>query len=71
MKRYLAALTTDRMIRAAVVLTVVGLVLLLPILLGVSAFGMGLFMLGSLLISVSIALYLGAVIQELRRTRAL
>jgi uncharacterized membrane protein YphA (DoxX/SURF4 family) len=62
---------TDRLIRVAVILTILGLLLLVGILVTISALAVGLFMLGSLLITVSIALYLVAVIQELRHKKAI
>lgn len=62
---------TDRLIRIAVVLTIVGLLLLIAILVTVSAFAVGSFMLGSLLITIGIGLYLAAVFRELRAKKAL
>lgn len=59
------------LIRAAVVLTVLGLVLLVPILLEISALAVGLFMLGSLLVTAGLALYVVAVVRDLRRREAL
>jgi uncharacterized membrane protein YphA (DoxX/SURF4 family) len=59
------------LIRAAVILTIVGLLLLLGILFRISALHVGLFMLGSALITVAIVLYLAAVIRDLRRREAL
>jgi predicted membrane channel-forming protein YqfA (hemolysin III family) len=61
----------DRLIRAAVLLALVGLLLLLPILFAIRASFVGLFMLGSLLLTVSIALYVVAVVRDLRRGGAL
>lgn len=55
------------LIRTAVTLTVIGLVLLVPIVLEITAWGVGLYMLGSLLIAVGLALYVTAVVRELRR----
>ncbi|HEX8820793.1 MAG TPA: hypothetical protein VF794_12765 [Archangium sp.] len=63
--------SSDILIRAAVLLTLVGLVLLLPILFSIRAAWVGLFMLGSLLLTVSIGLYVVAVVRELRREGAL
>ena len=62
---------TGVLVRFAVILTLVGLVFLLPILFAISALNVGLFMLGSLLITAGILLYLVAVIRELRSTEAL
>jgi hypothetical protein len=59
------------LIRAAVVLTIIGLLMLIPILLTISGFAVGLFMLGSLLITTSIALYVVGVIHELRERQML
>lgn len=59
------------LIRIAVVLTVVGLLLLVPILVTVSGAAVGLFMLGSLLITVSIALYVIGVVHELQQREVL
>jgi hypothetical protein len=61
----------DRLIRAAVLLSLVGLLLLLPILFAIRASFVGLFMLGSLLLTVSIGLYVVAVVRDLRRGGAL
>ena len=63
--------SSDALIRAAVVLTVLGLLLLLPILFAIRAGWVGLFMVGSLMLTVSMALYVVAVVQELRRGGAL
>ena len=63
--------SSDALIRAAVVLTLVGLVLLLPILFAIRATWVGLFMAGSLLLTLSILLYVIAVVRELRRGGAL
>ncbi|WP_257451874.1 hypothetical protein [Archangium lipolyticum] len=63
--------SSDVLIRTAVILTLVGLVSLLPILFSIRAGFVGLFMLGSLLLTVSIALYVVAVVRELRRGGAL
>lgn len=63
--------STDRLIRMAVLLTIAGLLMLLPILTTISALAVGLFMLGSLLITAGLALYLLAVIRDLRRKEAL
>jgi hypothetical protein len=57
----------DKLIRAAVVLTVVGLLLMLPILFSIRASFVGFYMLGSLLLGMSITLYVVAVVRELRR----
>jgi len=62
---------TDRIIRVAVLLAIVGMLLLLPILYQISALGVGLFMLGSLLLTVAIVAYVVAVVRELRRGEAL
>lgn len=59
------------LIRAAVVLTVLGLLLLIPILLEISALAVGLFMLGSLLVTAGLVLYVVAVVRDLRRREAL
>lgn len=69
--RRLALPATDRIIRAAVLLAVVGMLLLVPILYQISALGVGLFMLGSLLLTLAIAAYIFAVVRELRRGEAL
>jgi ACR3 family arsenite efflux pump ArsB len=61
----------DRLIRSAVLLTLVGLLLMLPILFGVRASFVGFYMLGSLLLTVSLTLYVIAVVRELRRGGAL
>jgi hypothetical protein len=63
--------SSDVLIRTAVLLTLAGLVSLLPILFRIRASFVGLFMLGSLLLTVSIALYVVAVVRELRRGGAL
>jgi len=65
------ALTTDRLIRAAVLLNIVGMLMMTAVLLTISALAVGLFMLGSGLVTVAIILYLAAVIRELRERRAL
>jgi predicted membrane channel-forming protein YqfA (hemolysin III family) len=62
---------TDRMIRIAVVLAIAGMLLLLPVLLTINGMAVGLFMLGSLLLSVAIVFYVVAVFGELRRRDAL
>ncbi len=62
---------THALIRTAVVLTIVGLLLLIGILLTINAMAVGFFMLGSMLITVGIVLYLVAVIRELRSAEAL
>lgn len=64
-------LTTSRLIRVAVIANITGLLLVLPILLGVSALAVGLFMLGGVLLTLGIVLYLVAVIRDLRRKEAL
>jgi hypothetical protein len=61
----------DKLLHLAVLLTVTGLMLLLPILFSIRPGWVGLYMLGSLLLSVSILLYLVAVVRELRRRGAL
>ncbi|MFY0572441.1 hypothetical protein ACN28E_52585 [Archangium lansingense] len=61
----------DKLIRAAVLLTLVGLLMMLPILFGIRASFVGLYMLGSLLLTVSLTLYVIAVVRELRRGGAL
>jgi len=61
----------DLLIRVSVVLTIVGLLFLVPILLTISGFAVGLFMLGSVLILLGIGLYVAAVIHELRVRRAI
>lgn len=71
MKRRLRLPETDRMIRVAVILAIVGMLMLLPVLLTISGMAVGLFMLGSLLLSVAIVVYVTAVFQELRRRQAL
>ncbi|ATB37915.1 hypothetical protein CYFUS_003340 [Cystobacter fuscus] len=63
--------SSDTLTRAAVVLCVVGLLLLLPILSSIRASFVGFYMLGSLLLLVSITLYVVAVVRELRRGGAL
>jgi ABC-type multidrug transport system fused ATPase/permease subunit len=55
------------LIRAAVILDIVGLLLLLGILFRISALHVGLFMLGSGMLTLGILLYLAAVIRDLRR----
>ena len=62
---------TGWMIRIAVVLTIAGLLLLVPILVTVSALAVGAFMLGSLILTTSMVIYLIAVVRELRRREAL
>ncbi len=62
---------TDRVIRAAVLLIVAGLLLVVGVVLHISALTVGLYMLGSLLITLGIVAYLVAVITELRRARAI
>jgi hypothetical protein len=69
--RFPDALTTDRLIRAAVLLNIVGMLMMTAVLLTISALAVGLFMLGSGLVTVAIVLYLAAVIRELREQRAL
>jgi hypothetical protein len=69
--RFPEALTTDRLIRAAVLLNIVGMLMMTAVLLTISALAVGLFMLGSGLVTVAIVLYLAAVIRELRESRAL
>jgi hypothetical protein len=69
--RFPKALTTDRLIRAAVLLNIVGMLMMTAVLLTISALAVGLFMLGSGLVTVAIVLYLAAVIRELRESRAL
>jgi uncharacterized membrane protein YphA (DoxX/SURF4 family) len=59
------------LIRTAVILTIIGLLLLLGILLRISALFMGMFMLGSALLTMGILLYLVAVVRDLRRREAL
>jgi predicted membrane channel-forming protein YqfA (hemolysin III family) len=71
MRRRFRLPSTDRMIRTAVVLAIVGMLLLLPILLTISGMAVGLFMLGSLCLSVAIVFYVAAVYQELRRSDAI
>jgi hypothetical protein len=63
--------SSDALIRTAVLLTLVGLLLLLPILFSIRASFVGLFMLASLLLTGAMALYLVAVVRELRRQKAL
>jgi hypothetical protein len=63
--------SSDALIRTAVLLTLAGLLLLLPILFSIRASFVGLFMLGSLLLTGGMALYLLAVVRELRRQKAL
>ena len=63
--------SSDTLIRFAVVLTVLGLLPLLPILFAIRAGWVGLFMVGSLMLTVSMGLYVVAVVQELRRGGAL
>jgi hypothetical protein len=69
--RFPEALTTDRLIRTAVLLNIVGMLMMTAVLLTISALAVGLFMLGSGLVTVAIVLYLAAVIRELREKRAL
>lgn len=59
------------LIRAAVLLDVVGLLLLVGILVKISALNVGLFMLGSALLTLGILLYLVAVVRDLRHREAL
>lgn len=59
------------LIRTAVILEVIGLLLLAGILVEISALNVGLFMLGSTLITVGILLYVFAVVRDLRRREAL
>lgn len=61
----------DRMIRTAVILTLLGLLLLLGVLVTINALVVGLFMLGSVLIAVGMALYVIVVVRELRERKAL
>lgn len=61
----------DRMIRTAVILTLLGLLLLLGVLVTINALVVGLFMLGSVLIAVGMALYVVVVVRELRERKAL
>jgi ACR3 family arsenite efflux pump ArsB len=61
----------DKLIRAAVLLTLVGLLMMVPILFSVRASFVGFYMLGSLLLTVSLTLYVIAVVRELRRGGAL
>jgi hypothetical protein len=63
--------SSDVLIRTAVLLTLAGLLLLLPILFSIRASFVGLFMLGTLLLFVGMDLYLVAVVRELRRQKAL
>jgi uncharacterized membrane protein YphA (DoxX/SURF4 family) len=62
---------TAVLIRAAVLLNVLGLLLLLGVLVRISALTVGMLMLGSLLIPLGIALYVAAVVRDLRRREAL
>jgi hypothetical protein len=59
------------LIRAAVIIELAGLLMVVGILLTINVVTVGLFMLGSLLITVGIALYLVAVVRDLRERRAL
>ena len=59
------------LIRAAVILDVIGLLLLVGILVKISALNVGLFMLGSALLTAGILLYVFAVVRDLRRREAL
>ncbi len=63
--------SVNRYIRAAVILAVAGMLMLIPILLGVSATAVGLFMFGSLLLTVAIVLYLAGVVRDLRQKTVL
>lgn len=63
--------SVNRFIRAAVILAVIGMLMLIPILLGVSATAVGLFMLGSVLLTVAIVLYLAGVVRDLRHKTVL
>jgi len=63
--------STDTLIRSVVLLTVVGLLLLVPINFAIRPHFVSLFMLGSVLLTVSILLFLVAVVRELRRGRVL
>jgi hypothetical protein len=67
----LEQLDTHRIIRASVVLIILGLLLVAGVLLKISALTVGLYMLGSALITLGIIAYLVAVISELRRQRAI
>jgi hypothetical protein len=62
---------SDRFIRVAVLLIIVGLLLVAGVVLKISALMVGLYMLGSFLITLGIVAYLVAVVAELRRQRAL
>lgn len=62
---------SEVLIRAAVIVTIAGLLLLLGILFRISALNVGLFMLGSSLLTIGILLYLVAVVRDLRRREAL
>ena len=62
---------SPKLIRAAVLLTLGGLLLLVPILFAIRASFVGLFMLGSGLLTGALVLYLVAVVRELRQSRAL
>jgi hypothetical protein len=61
---------SETLIRAAVVIDVVGLLLLAGVLVKISALAVGAFMLGSALLTVGIVLYLVAVVRDLRGRRA-
>ncbi len=59
------------LIRIAVLLAIVGMLLLIPILLTISGLAVGLFMLGSLLLTVAIVLYVVGVVRDLRQQTVL
>lgn len=63
--------STAVLVRVAVVLTIAGMLLLLPILFAISALNVGLVMLGSALIGAGLLLYLTAVVRDLRRREVL
>lgn len=64
-------ISTGWLIRIAVIVTMAGLLLLVPILLRVSGMAVGMYMLGSLLITLGIVIYVVGVVRELRRKEAL
>ena len=62
---------TNRFIRTSVLLAIVGMLMLIPVLLTISGLAVGLFMLGSALLTVAIVLYVVGVVRDLRRREAL
>lgn len=63
--------SSDALARIAVVLAVPGLLLLLPVHFSIHAAFVGMHMLGSMLVTLSIAIYLVTVVRALRQERIL